>query len=158
MTTSAEAKLQAALAECALHAEVLGEAAARLPQRFETADVVQVDAELRRSLDQAAYRFMKLQDSLGEKVLPGLLTLTLDPLPPEAPFIQRLQRLERLGALPSVQGWRLLREVRNALAHDYPDDAALQAAAWNRFRAAIVELLAVWRAASRFAQDVGAGR
>ena len=30
-----------------------------------------IDNELRRSLDQAAYRFVKLQDSLGEKVLPA---------------------------------------------------------------------------------------
>ena len=77
-------KLQAALAECALHARVLQEAAAALPPRFDAADAAAVTAELRRSLDQAAYRFMKLQHSLGEKVPPGLLAATLDPLPPEA--------------------------------------------------------------------------
>lgn len=147
-------KLQAALAECALHASVLQEAAAALPPRFDAADAAAVTAELRRSLDQAAYRFMKLQDSLGEKVLPGLLAATLDPLPPEAPFAQRLQRLERLGALPSVEAWRLLREVRNALAHDYPDQPAIQAAAWNRLRAAIGELLAVWRTAQAFSAKI----
>jgi hypothetical protein len=150
-------KLQAALAECALHAKVLQEAAAALPPRFDAADAAAVAAELRRSLDQAAYRFMKLQDSLGEKALPGLLSATLDPLPPEAPFAQRLQRLERLGALPSVEAWRLLREVRNTLAHDYPDQPAIQAAAWNRLRVAIGELLAVWRAVQAFSVKMGGG-
>ena len=33
---------------------------------------------------------MKRQDSLGEKLLPGGLSLTQDPLPPEAPFAQKL--------------------------------------------------------------------
>ena len=33
---------------------------------------------------------MKLQDSLGEKLPPGGLSLTQDPLPPEAPFAQKL--------------------------------------------------------------------
>jgi hypothetical protein len=147
-----DTKLGAALAECGLHAEVLTEALARLPPRFEARQVGSIDSELRRSLDQAAYRFMKLQDSLGEKVLPGLLHASLDPLPPDAPFAQRLQRLERLGALPSVEGWRVLREVRNMLAHDYPDQPALQAAAWTRLVAAISELLAVWHKAQAYAR------
>jgi hypothetical protein len=157
MSGMGPAKLQAALAECALHARVLAEARARLPSRFDADDACHVNDELRRTLDQTAYRFMKLQDSLGEKVLPGLLAETLDPLPPEAPFAQRLQRLERLGALPSVETWRLLREVRNGLAHDYPDQPALQAAAWNRLHVAIDDLLAVWRAVVTFRARVNPG-
>ena len=76
------AKLDAALAECALHAQVLVDAVAALPSEFSAATVTAVDGDSRRWLDQAAYRFMKLQDSLGEKALPGLLAATLDPLPP----------------------------------------------------------------------------
>ena len=72
---------------------------------------------------------MKLQDSLGEKVLPGLLLATLDPLPPAATFAEKLQRLERLGAVSSAERWRYLREVRNALALEYPDHPAFRAVA-----------------------------
>jgi hypothetical protein len=118
------AKFDAALADCRVQAAVL--------------------SDDRRSLDQAAYRFMKLQDSLGEKVLPGILVLTLEPLPPEATFAEKLQRLERLGVLPSVQSWRLRREVRNSLAHEYPENPALQAAMLTRFMTGLSELLAVW--------------
>lgn len=143
----ASLKLQAALAECVLHAQVLEEALALLPQQFAPDDVPRLGTERRRVLDQVAFRFMKLQDSLGEKVLPGLLAVSLDPLPEEAPFVQKLQRLERLGAVPSVERWKLLREVRNALAHDYPDHPALQAAAWNRLKDAAGWLLDAWRAA-----------
>lgn len=65
--------------------------------------------------------------------------------PPEAPFAQKLQRLERLGVIPSADTWRLLREVRNSLAHEYPDDPALQAAALTRFVRAVDELLGLWQ-------------
>ena len=157
MSRAAPDKLLAALVECRLHAEVLAHALAQLPTRFTNDDVVRVDPERRRWLDQSAYRFMKLQDSLGEKVLPGLLDLTQDPLPPDAPFAQKLQRLERLRVVPSAEAWRVLREVRSALAHDYPDQPALQAAAWTRFVAGAAELLATWRSAAAYADGAGAG-
>lgn len=150
MTTSGSPKLLAALAECQLHAEVLAEAAHSLPERFDAADVAGISAEVRRALDQLAYRFMKLQDALGEKVLPGLLVATLDALPPHATFAEKLQRLERLGALPSADAWRLLREVRNALAHEYPENPALQAAALTRLLGGARELISVWRAVRAF--------
>ena len=59
-------------------------------------------SDQRRLRDQSACRFMKLQDSLGERVLPGILTQAQaqaqEPLPPEATFAEKLQRLERLAA------------------------------------------------------------
>lgn len=154
-SAGSDAKFLAALAECDLHARVLAEAAGLLPARFDEADVPSLSPENRRLLDQLGFRFMKLQDSLGEKVLPALLTRSLDPLPPEASFVQKLHRLERLGALPSVDAWKLLREVRNGLAHDYPDHPALQAAAWNRLLAAAGQLVQAWTVARAFAQRLG---
>jgi len=66
VTASASLKLLAALAECQLHAEVLADAAHSLPAHFEAADVANISAEVRRTLDQLAYRFMKLQDARRE--------------------------------------------------------------------------------------------
>ena len=153
MTGPGRLKFDAAVVECRLHAVVLAEAASRLPTRFTAADMALIDSELRRSLDQLAYRFMKLQDSLGEKVLPGVLSLTLDPLPPEVTFAEKLQRLERLGVLESVETWRLLREVRNALAHDYPENPALQAAALSRLLKGVTDLLALWSGVERYISE-----
>ncbi len=153
MKASPRAKFDAALAECGLHAAVLADAASRLPAVFSADQVGAIDVEQRRLLDQAAYRFMKLQDSLGEKVLPGILELTLDPLPPEASFAEKLQRLERLGALRSAGHWRLLREVRNSLAHEYPENPALQAAALTRLMRGVSELMDLWADARRFAVE-----
>lgn len=157
MTTGVPPKLGSALAGCELHARTLASALDDLPVAWSAAEVGAVTDQARRTLDQVAYRFMKLQDSLGEKVLPGHLALALDPLPPDVPFARKLQRLEPLGAVPSAEGWRLLREVRNGLAHEYPEPPELQAASWTRLLAGARELLAVWAAAKVVIQRLVAG-
>ena len=150
----ASAKLAAALAECGLHAQVLAQALDEvlplLP--FDASTVAAINPAQRRLLDQIAYRFAKLQDSLGEKVLPGLLLAAQEPVAPEASFIEKLQRLERLGAVPSAAEWKLLRELRNALAHDYPDAPELQAAWLNRLVASVPVLLGMAQSAQMFSR------
>jgi len=143
--------LKASMDQCEQHARILTQDLALLPPLFNVADVAELSEEGRRVMNQAAYRFMKLQDALGERVLPALLDVTLDPLPPEAPFAQKLQRLERLGAIPSAQAWRRLREARNSLAHEYPQPPELQAAQWTVFVRAASELLDIWGEVKRFA-------
>nr|VFJ62031.1 MAG: hypothetical protein BECKDK2373C_GA0170839_109314 [Candidatus Kentron sp. DK] len=77
------------------------------------------------------YRFSKLQDSMGMKILKVLLELIA--LAEEAMFAEKLQRLERLGAITSVGEWRMLRELRNQLSHEYEDAPVLKSAVLNRF-------------------------
>jgi hypothetical protein len=153
MTDAALFALKAALDQCEQHARILMQDLAMLPPQFDAASAGQLSDEARRVMDQAAYRFMKLQDVLGEKVLPGLLTATLDPLPPESPFAQKLQRLERLGAIPSAQAWRGLREARNSMAQEYPQHPELQAAQWTTFLRAAADLVGIWSSVQRFADS-----
>ncbi|MEB3329563.1 MAG: hypothetical protein VKQ33_10060 [Candidatus Sericytochromatia bacterium] len=136
-------KLQAARAECERHAAVLLAALEAL-QEAPPGEEDEAASERLRVLDQLAYRFGKLQDTLGERVLPGVLDLLEEPLPPSTPFAQKLQRLERLGVIPGAEQWRRLREVRHAIAHEYPETPAVQAALVRRFVAAVTELLNVW--------------
>ena len=86
----------------------------------------------RRVLNQVAYRFAKLQDSMGQKVLPILLELTQEPIATDASFAEKLNWLEKMGVLPSADEWKKLRIVRNAIAHEYPDDPELQSSVLNR--------------------------
>ena len=146
-------KLAAALTECGLHAQVLAQALAEVQAwlPFDAIAVARIDPVQRRLLDQIAYRFGKLQDSLGEKVLPGLLLAAQEPVAPEATFIEKLQRLERLGAVRSAADWKLLRELRNALANDYPNAPELQAAWLNRLMSSTPTLLAMAQVAQAFA-------
>jgi hypothetical protein len=150
---SLQATLPAALAECRLHAEVLTEALSDLsPAAFTAEDVTRLGSDQRRVLDQLAYRFGKLQDSMGEKVLPAVLDLVQEPLPPGATFAEKLQRLERIGAIANAADWRRLRELRNQMAHEYPDQPHIKAAVLNRFVQGVGELLAVWGRVQEFTQ------
>ena len=148
---SAMEKFRAALEECRLHAEVLREARADLgAARFSPEEMTALPKERRRLLDQLAYRFVKLQDSMGMKLLPGLLVLAEEPLPESTPFGEKLQRLERLGALESADRWRQLRELRNQLSHEYEDVPELKAEGVNRFVGGVDELLDLWAQAEAF--------
>jgi len=70
---------------------------------------------------------MKLQDALGERLVPATLARLLEPY--EAWSMRdRLDRLEKLGFL-DVDPWLEWHDVRNRLAHEYPDAPALRHAA-----------------------------
>lgn len=151
------AKLASASTECALHAEILRAALVGLgvDRKFDELSVVSMDDETRRFLDQAAYRFAKLQDTLGERFLPLLLDMAGEAFPESTTFAVKLNRLERLNVIPSAESWKKLRELRNQISHEYPDAPALRVAAINRFVQGIPELLACWESAERFLVTLG---
>jgi len=66
------------LSECSLHAEVLDEALAEAHAWLPLSPESEVGKEMLRVLDQIAYRFGKLQDSMEGKVLPLILEMTED--------------------------------------------------------------------------------
>lgn len=71
-------------------------------------------------LDQFIYRFTKLQDSMGTRLLPSLYRFFENSSQP-IPFLDILNRLEQLGILTSVENWQFFRNLRNNFAHDYPE-------------------------------------
>lgn len=80
-----------------------------------------------RLVDQLLFRFTKLQDTLGERLIPATLSLLREPF--EAwPMRDRLNRLEKLGVL-DVDQWLAWRDIRNRLAHEYPDQPDVRFAA-----------------------------
>jgi hypothetical protein len=150
------AEVRAAISECEHHAAILRRARTELGDvRFVRESVEDIPSETIRLLDQSAYRFGKLQDTLGMRVLPGVLDLSDEPFPEGTPFGQKLQRLERLNVIPSVKQWRTLRELRNQLAHEYVDAPALKAAALNRFLDGVDGLLQIWHQVSDYAEPRG---
>ncbi len=92
--------------------------------------------------DMLTTRFSKLQDVIGAKLFP----LLLDILGEDAKsFIDKLNRLEKLDYLDDADWWMRLREVRNQIAHDYPDDYEQIARHANNFVAMARELLDFWQ-------------
>jgi len=73
-----------------------------------------------RTLDQLIFRFGKLQDAIGARLLPAMLRILQEWQDNEA-FLDKLNKAEKLGLLPSAEQWLLLRELRNQTAHEYPE-------------------------------------
>lgn len=66
-------------------------------------------------------RFGRLQDLLGDKLLP----LYLDALGERiGPAIDNLDRAEKLGVIPSSDDWLAMRKLRNQMVHEYIEDPA----------------------------------
>jgi hypothetical protein len=140
-----EQSMRIYLAECSLHAEVLDDGLVDARTWTPLSPTILIEKEMLRILDQIAYRFAKLQDSMGEKVMPLILELAQETVPANATFAEKLNRLERIGAIPSAEEWKKFRIVRNALAHDYPDDPELRTSAINRFLEGAASLSALYR-------------
>lgn len=156
MNVSARSKLDSAFRECELHAKILAEDLDEHgDSEYSAASIEALSKARLRLLDQMAYRFTKLQATLGEQVLPMLLDLAEEPLAPDAPFAQKLQRLERIGIIPSAEQWRELRIARNTIAHEYPDAPELKAAALNQFVRSAADLLQFWEHVADQARQLG---
>ena len=139
----AHAALATAVWECDRHCLALSEALADWrSQPAISSDALENDPALRRLTDQILYRFTKLQDAMGERLMPATLTWLREPH--EAwPMRDRLDRLEKIGIL-DVEPWLVWRDVRNRLAHEYPGTASLRHAAVLAAVDAAAAMLQAW--------------
>ena len=64
-------------------------------------------------------RFGRLQDTVGDKLLPLLLAA---PGEKTAAAIDNLDRAERLGLIGSADQWMTMRNLRNQMVHEYVED------------------------------------
>lgn len=83
------------------------------------------DMEAAETLEAFASRFGRFQDTVGDKLIPRLLTALLER---PGSQIDNLNRAERLGWIGSTAGWITARELRNRLIQEYRTDAAAFAA------------------------------
>lgn len=106
---------------CQTHAQALQEALHDMQLRALSVDDYQhLNKEDRRLLDQFAYRYTRLQDDMGARLIPAVLKALGEDIGPMS-AIDRFGRLEQLGWLASADDWLALRQVRNQFSHDYPD-------------------------------------
>jgi len=140
--------LHVAMDQCRRHVAIMQGALADLPARLNVGAVRHDDLPLLRTIDQFVYRFIKLQDTLGEHVLRTFASEILAEPVNDAPLIDVLMRLERYGYLEAVQ-WARWRSLRNALTHEYPDHPETQIAVLAEARQAAYAL-------SRLVEQIGA--
>ena len=76
--------------------------------------------DLAERLEAFVSRYGRLQDTLGEKLLPRwLLALAEQP----GSLIEVLNRAERLGVVEDINTWLEARQLRNRLIHEYMTDS-----------------------------------
>jgi hypothetical protein len=99
----------------------------RLFQRPFTAEAVAQLAhqpDLAERVDAFVSRFGRLQDTLGDKLLPELLRALGERV---GAAIDNLDRAERLGLLSSADAWMTVRRLRNQMIHAYIEDPVVLA-------------------------------
>jgi hypothetical protein len=115
------------------------------------AESLKSDQDLAERVEAFVARFGRLQDTLGDKLLPRLLEWLAEPI---GPAIDNIARAERLGLIRSGEAWIEARQLRNFMIHEYVRDASRLASALNQGHASVPLLV---EAASAMARVCGFG-
>jgi uncharacterized protein with HEPN domain len=106
--------------------------------------------DLAERVDAFVARFGRLQDNLGDKLIPEIMRQMLE-TPKSA--IDNLNRMEKLGLLDSMIDWVEARNLRNRLVHEYVDDNKEFAEAVNRAIELVTLLTDTYERLSRYAEQ-----
>lgn len=79
-------------------------------------EVLDQNPEHSEMLDAFVARFSRLQDTIGDKLLPAILKLNLESVGSQ---LDNLFRAEKLGWIDSADQWIELQGLRNSLVHEY---------------------------------------
>jgi hypothetical protein len=93
---------------------------------IEQAIRLEADIDLAERVEAFVGRFGRLQDTVGDKLLPLLLGALGEK---SAAVIDNLDRAERLGLLKSADEWMAIRNLRNQMIHEYVEDPAVLSSA-----------------------------
>jgi len=104
----------------------------------EEAQRIELDPILAERLDAFVARFGRLQDTVGDKLLPALLISRAEK--PGA-AIDNLDRAEKLGLIESTEVWMEMRRLRNQMVHEYIEDLAILASALRTGHAFVPSLV-----------------
>lgn len=75
-----------------------------------------------RIVNSFLFNYIKIQDKIGAKLFKLLLFELKEINDHSIPMIDMLNILEKLEIIDSIDEWDKLREIRNALAHEYPSE------------------------------------
>jgi hypothetical protein len=99
------------------------------PFTIEKAQSLALDEALAQQVEAFSSRFCRLQDTVGDKLIPAWLTLLSEPL---GAAIDNLDRAEKLGVLLSVDAWLETRQLRNQMVHEYIESLEILTSALNQ--------------------------
>ena len=109
---------------------------------IEQAQKIEADPILAERLDAFVSRFGRLQDTVGDKLLPALLTALAEKT---GPAIDNLDKAEKFGFIESADGWMEMRRLRNQMVHEYIEDLAVLTSALRNGHAFVPALVTAAR-------------
>ena len=100
-------------------------------QPITTVALESLEGDLRFSeqIDAFVTRFNRLQDTLGDKMLPPLLAFNAENI---GTMIDNLDKAERFGWINSTDQWLEIRKLRNQMVHEYIEDLDILSDALNQ--------------------------
>ena len=122
------------------------------PFSAERAETLEADPDLAERVEAFVGRFGRLQDTVGDKLLPALLA-ALGETP--GPAIDNLDRAERLGWVDSAETWMAMRKLRNQMVYEYVEDPALLSSALETTHGYVPRLIAIAERLASEAQGRG---
>jgi len=147
--------LKSAVEVCNMHETRLREALEHLEHLLPFTEEIlkNISYEDFGSLEILTTRFAKLQDVIGAKVFPMILILLQDYKSSNS-YIDNLNKLEKLEILPSKQAWSNMRDLRNDLTHEYPDDQEFMSRNLNLCFKYSKELVEYWQVLRQKITDI----
>ena len=106
---------------------------------LEQAMQLEENADLAERVEAFVGRFGRLQDTVGDKLLPLLLAALGEKT---SATIDNLDRAERLGLLNSADEWIVMRNLRNQMVHEYVEDPVVLTSALQTGHAFVPALVA----------------
>ena len=100
---------------------------------------LEADPDLAERVEAFVSRFGRLQDTVGDKLLPLLLAALGEKT---GAAIDNLDRAERLGLIHSTDEWISMRNLRNQMVHEYVEDPAVLTSALLSGHAFVPALIA----------------
>lgn len=94
------------------------------------------------NIEMLTSRFAKLQDYLGTKVFDMFFEVEQENVDGFT-MIDKLNKLEKLGIINDAHQWRDMRDARNIVEHEYPDNPLLIASNLNKIYEMIPHLLEI---------------
>jgi uncharacterized protein with HEPN domain len=87
---------------------------------YEAVKALDTTPDLAMKIEAFTSRFCRLQDTLGDKLLPAMLKALGEP---DRALLINLEKAEKYGWLESSEQWIALRQIRNQMIHEYIENA-----------------------------------
>ncbi|MBN2782345.1 MAG: hypothetical protein JXQ66_03795 [Campylobacterales bacterium] len=116
-------KLEKIFFECDMHLKRMQSAAKKMSSMMplDEKSYINLTEDEIEHIDQFLFRFSKLQDVMGQKLFKTILVFLSEDIDGK-PFIDILNIMEKLYLLDNSNDWKILREDRNELAHNYENE------------------------------------